>query len=39
MKEIENKIRDNFSQAFEKSLADDEPKKDKKDKEDKEDEE
>ena len=35
MKEIENKIRDNFSQAFEKSLADDEPKKDKKDKEDK----
>lgn len=36
MKEIENKIRDNFSQAFEKSLADDEPKKDKKDKEDEE---
>ena len=36
MKEIENKMRDNFSQAFEKSLADDEPKKDKKDKEDEE---
>ena len=36
IKEIENKIRDNFSQAFEKSLADDEPKKDKKDKEDEE---